>query len=48
MKNTPVRPDNTFHLYLLIGQSNMAGRGEVESQDKQIHPRVFALDSAGK
>ncbi len=36
-----------FHLYLLIGQSNMAGRGKVEPVDKEIHPRVFALDKAG-
>ena len=40
--------DKYFHLYLLIGQSNMAGRGEVGSQDKEIHPRVFTLDKAGK
>jgi hypothetical protein len=37
-----------FHLYLLIGQSNMAGRGKVGQQDTEIHPRVFALDKAGK
>jgi hypothetical protein len=29
-----------LHLYLLIGQSNMAGRGVVEDQDKVVHPRV--------
>lgn len=33
-----------FHLYLLIGQSNMAGRGAVEAQDKTPHPRVFTLN----
>ncbi|MFC1509000.1 sialate O-acetylesterase, partial [Candidatus Omnitrophota bacterium] len=33
-----------FHLYLLIGQSNMAGRGEVGDQDRQSHPRVFTLN----
>ncbi|MDX1944852.1 MAG: sialate O-acetylesterase [Pirellulaceae bacterium] len=32
-----------FHLYLLIGQSNMAGRGVVEEQDKTPHPRVLTL-----
>ena len=32
-----------FHLYLLIGQSNMAGRGVVEEQDKVAHPRVLLL-----
>lgn len=30
-----------LHLYLLIGQSNMAGRGAVEAQDKVPHPRVL-------
>jgi len=37
-------PDTTFDLYLLIGQSNMAGRGEIGPQDTEIHPRVYALD----
>ncbi len=37
-----------FHLYLLIGQSNMAGRGLVEAQDKQPHPRVLTLTKEGK
>lgn len=31
-------------LYLLIGQSNMAGRGEVEAQDRKEHSRVWTLD----
>lgn len=30
-------------LFLLIGQSNMAGRGKVEAQDKLENPRVFML-----
>ena len=30
-------------LFLLIGQSNMAGRGLVEPPDKVPHPRVFML-----
>ncbi len=34
-----------FQLYLLIGQSNMAGRGMVEKEDTLAHPRVFSLDS---
>jgi hypothetical protein len=37
-------PDETFHLYLLIGQSNMAGRGQVGAPDTETHPRVLALD----
>jgi hypothetical protein len=28
-------------LFLLIGQSNMAGRGVIEDEDKVVHPRVF-------
>jgi hypothetical protein len=35
-------PEKQF--FLLIGQSNMAGRGVVEEQDKQIIPRVFMLN----
>ena len=33
-------------LYLLIGQSNMAGRGVVEEQDRIATPGVFALTKA--
>jgi hypothetical protein len=33
-----------FDLYLLIGQSNMAGRGKVEKEDQTPHPQVFALN----
>ena len=36
------KPDN-MQLFLLIGQSNMAGRGHVEPPDKVPHPRVFML-----
>lgn len=31
-------------IFLLIGQSNMAGRGAVEAEDKTPHPRVFVLN----
>lgn len=30
-----------LHLYLLIGQSNMAGRGVVEAKDRVAHPRAL-------
>lgn len=36
-----------LHLYLLVGQSNMAGRGAVEPDDRKPHPRVLMLDRAG-
>lgn len=38
------QPDTQFHLYLLIGQSNMAGRGSVDAESKAAHPRVLMLN----
>jgi hypothetical protein len=38
-------PEEKFHLYLLAGQSNMAGRGAVEEQDRTPDPRVFTLNA---
>jgi len=35
-----------LHLYILMGQSNMAGRGKIETLDTLTHPRVFMLDKA--
>jgi hypothetical protein len=32
-----------LELYLLMGQSNMAGRGKVEDQDRTPHPRVIVF-----
>jgi len=45
----PVKPPakEKFHLFLLVGQSNMAGRGLVEEQDRTPHPRVLMLDKGG-
>ena len=37
-----------FHLYLLVGQSNMAGRGKIELQDKESVPRVLMLNKANE
>ncbi|WP_396624589.1 sialate O-acetylesterase [Luteitalea sp.] len=36
----------SFHLFLLAGQSNMAGRGKVEPVDTTPIPRVLMLDRA--
>lgn len=33
-------------LYLLIGQSNMAGRGRVDAESTRIHPRIQAWSRA--
>lgn len=32
-----------FHLFLLVGQSNMAGRGRLTEQNPKPHPRVLSL-----
>ncbi len=37
----PLPAKDKLELYLLIGQSNMAGRGPVEDLDKTPHPRVL-------
>ncbi len=35
--------DPNFHIYLMIGQSNMAGAGDIEAQDKTAHPKVQVM-----
>lgn len=35
-------------IYLLCGQSNMAGRGKVEAEDSTTHPRVFVFNQEDK
>ena len=43
-KPVPQPPANAeMQLFLLIGQSNMAGRGKIEPQDLVAHPRVWKL-----
>jgi len=37
-----------FHLFLLVGQSNMAGRGAVSASDRTPHPRVLMLNQANQ
>ena len=45
---TGAEPDaKSYDLYLLIGQSNMAGRGKVDEESKKVHPRVFMLNKEG-
>ena len=41
-------PKEKFHLFLLVGQSNMAGRGVVTAEDKTPHARVLMLNKAGE
>ena len=46
----PVVPTDkqNFHLFVLAGQSNMAGRGRVDDQAQKTHPRVLSLDKTGE
>lgn len=45
MSQAQQKPDSNFHLYLLIGQSNMAGRGVPDSESKKQNPQILMLDS---
>lgn len=44
----PLPAREKFHLFLLVGQSNMAGRGAVEAMDTAPHKRVLMLNKAGE
>lgn len=44
----PLPPKERFHLFLLAGQSNMAGRGVVAPEDRQPDPRVLMFDREGR
>jgi len=37
-----------FYLYLLVGQSNMAGRGKITPEDLETNPHVYALGVDGQ
>jgi hypothetical protein len=40
---TTAAPHGNLQLFLLVGQSNMAGRGRVTEADRRSHPRVLML-----
>lgn len=44
MAQNPDFKGKKLHLYLLVGQSNMAGRGEVTEADRTPHPRIWMLN----
>ena len=44
---TPLPPKENFHLFLLVGQSNMAGRGKVTPADQTVNPQVLMFDQSG-
>ncbi|MGI4736806.1 MAG: sialate O-acetylesterase [Janthinobacterium lividum] len=45
---TPPTQKEKFHLYVLAGQSNMAGRGVVEAADTLPNRRVLRLNASGQ
>lgn len=44
---TDAAEKDNFRLFLLAGQSNMAGRGEVTGADREPHPRILMLAKDG-
>lgn len=44
---TELPPKENFHLFLLAGQSNMAGRGKLTAEDQVPLQRVLTLDKDG-
>lgn len=42
------KADPDFHLYLLVGQSNMAGRGKIDTISKQVNPQIMMLNKKGE
>lgn len=46
-QDMPLPAKEDFHLFLLVGQSNMAGRGAVTPADREPVDRVLMLDKEG-
>src|SRR6185295_13531420 len=48
-ENTAVIPmKDRFHVYVLTGQSNMAGRGKLPAQIPAPNPRILVLNKANE
>lgn len=47
LSTSSLQAQKKFHLYLLAGQSNMAGRGIVEPEDTIGNPRILRLNKQG-
>ncbi len=45
---TEFPPKGKFHIYLLMGQDNMIGRGKVSDEDRKLASRVVKLDREGR
>jgi hypothetical protein len=38
-------PDPNFHIYLMFGQSNMEGQGQISDQDRQVPSDLLAMQA---
>ena len=47
-RNSPVLSDPKVWVFILAGQSNMAGRGRVEPQDTVASERILSINRAGE
>ena len=45
-ENIDLPKKESLHIFLLAGQSNMAGRGKITEPDKVPHPRLLSLDKS--
>ena len=43
-KDITIPTKDKFHLYLLLGTSNMVGRNKIRQEDRRTHPRILMLD----
>jgi hypothetical protein len=46
--NVSLPSKENFHLFILAGQSNMAGRGTVDDEGRKAQPRVYSLNQEQK
>lgn len=45
--SVPLPEKKDFYLFLLAGQSNMAGRGKIDAAAQVANPNIFSLNKAG-
>lgn len=43
--STFAAPDPNFHIYLMFGQSNMEGQGQISAQDQQVPSGLMAMQA---
>jgi hypothetical protein len=46
--NVPLPAKKDFQLFILAGQSNMAGRGDIDAEGRKAEPRIYSLNQEQK